>query len=115
MQKITVSEKALEEILKEMESRGLDCKTSGFRFGVKGGGCSGFLYHCGFSESSDKHDEVFVFPYKDKKVKIFVDKKSLFFVTQTHIDYKKALMGAGFQFINPNSKGVCGCGESFAV
>jgi len=31
------------------------------------------------------------------------------------IDYEKEGLNAAFKFNNPNVKGTCGCGESFAI
>ena len=31
------------------------------------------------------------------------------------VDYVKKGLNEGFEFNNPNSKGECGCGESFRV
>jgi iron-sulfur cluster assembly protein len=42
--------------------------------------------------------------------------KSLPFLDGSTLDYKEeGLMQRGFTFLNPNSSGTCGCGESFAV
>ena len=46
---------------------------------------------------------------------LFIDKKSLFFLNGSELDYHDGLTGAGFKFKNPNVKGSCGCGESFSV
>lgn len=110
MEKIKLSARAKQEIIKLLEEEKYP-ETAGFRFGLKAGGCSGFEYHCELAAAPDKHDEIFDFD----GVKIFVDKKSLLFAAGTEIDYKRALMGSGFQFNNPNATGTCGCGISFAV
>ncbi|TFG94054.1 iron-sulfur cluster assembly protein IscA, partial [Candidatus Thorarchaeota archaeon] len=31
------------------------------------------------------------------------------------VDYVKKGLNEGFEFINPNESGRCGCGESFSV
>jgi iron-sulfur cluster assembly protein len=31
------------------------------------------------------------------------------------LDFEDGLQGKGFQFINPNATGTCGCGESFSM
>ena len=111
MNQITLSDRARSEIIKLIEKENLSQEKAGLRFGLKAGGCSGFEYHCELAKEADKYDEVFNFD----GVKVFVDKKSLLFANGTHIDYKRALMGAGFQFNNPNATGTCGCGTSFAV
>jgi iron-sulfur cluster assembly protein len=48
-------------------------------------------------------------------LKVYVDMRSLLYLTGTTIDYVDGLSGSGFKFENPNSKGSCGCGESFYV
>lgn len=111
MNTITISERAKKEITKLLEEENKPKETAGLRFGLKAGGCSGFEYHCELADEPNKHDEIFDFD----GVRVFVDKKSLLFAGGTHIDYKRALMGSGFQFNNPNATGTCGCGISFAV
>ena len=44
-----------------------------------------------------------------------MDKKSLFYILDTELDFSDGLNGKGFQFKNPNATRTCGCGESFAV
>jgi iron-sulfur cluster assembly protein len=46
---------------------------------------------------------------------VIVDPKSHLFVGGTEIDYHEGMMGSGFAFTNPNSKGSCGCGKSFTA
>ena len=48
-------------------------------------------------------------------VKIIVDKKSLFYLLGTELDFSDGLNGKGFQFNNPNANRTCGCGESFSL
>ncbi|KAG6466314.1 hypothetical protein ZIOFF_075924 [Zingiber officinale] len=50
---------------------------------------------------------------EDKGVKILVDPKALMHVIGTKMDYIDDSLKSEFIFINPNSKGQCGCGESF--
>ncbi|MFY0651956.1 MAG: iron-sulfur cluster assembly accessory protein [Cyclobacteriaceae bacterium] len=81
------------------------------RVSVKGGGCSGLMYDLTFDNKISEEDDVF----EDKGVKIIVDKKSLFYLLGTTLDFSDGLNGKGFQFVNPNATRTCGCGESFAV
>ena len=37
------------------------------------------------------------------------------FVVGTNMDYVEDELSSEFKFQNPNSKGECGCGESFNV
>ncbi|MCL7048400.1 hypothetical protein MKW94_013035 [Papaver nudicaule] len=56
-----------------------------------------------------KFDEV----VEEKGVKILIDPKALMHVTGTKIDFIDDTLRSEFVFINPNSEGQCGCGESF--
>jgi len=81
------------------------------RVSVKGGGCSGLMYDLDFDDKITEADGV----YEDQGVKIIVDKKSLFYLVGTTLDFSDGLNGKGFQFVNPNATRTCGCGESFSV
>ena len=53
--------------------------------------------------------------FEDNGMKIVVDKKSLFYLLGTELDFSDGLNGKGFQFNNPNANRTCGCGESFSL
>ena len=86
-------------------------KGIGLRLAVKTNGCSGMAYVMEFVDDVNPEDEVF----EMAGVKVIVDKKSLVYIDGTEVDYAKDGLNEGFQFNNPNEKGVCGCGESFTV
>lgn len=48
-------------------------------------------------------------------LKVFVEPMALMNVIGTEMDYIDTVMTSEFTFTNPNSKGECGCGESFNV
>lgn len=81
------------------------------RVSVKGGGCSGLKYDLTFDDKITETDKI----YEDQGVKIIVDKKSIFYLIGTTLDFSDGLNGKGFQFVNPNATRTCGCGESFSV
>jgi iron-sulfur cluster assembly protein len=84
----------------------------GLRIGVKGGGCSGLSYVLALDEATPKqYDQVF----EREGVKVLIDAKSHLYLDGTTIDFKSALMGGGFEFLNPNAKKSCGCGTSFSA
>jgi iron-sulfur cluster assembly protein len=107
---IKVTEKAQREIKRIMEENKVP-DTYGLRVGVKGGGCSGLTYTLGFDENSKEGDTVI----ESNSIKLFVDGKSLFYLTGTELDFSDGLNGKGFLFNNPNAAKTCGCGESFGV
>jgi iron-sulfur cluster assembly protein len=110
VQEITVSIKAAKEIKRIMEENKIP-ENYGLRVGVKGGGCSGLTYTLGFDENAKESDTVI----ESNNVKLYVDGKSLFYLSGTELDFSDGLNGRGFVFNNPNAKKTCGCGESFGV
>lgn len=78
---------------------------------VIGGGCAGFSYDLAFDAQVSALDEVFDFT----GAKIVIDPVSLTYMDGSTIDYVTMGLGEGFKVENPNSKGACGCGNSFSV
>ncbi len=109
-QDIIITEKAVKEVKRIMEENEIPAEY-GLRVGVKGGGCSGFTYTLGFDATPAEADTVIVV----NDVKLFVDGKSLFYLSGTELDFSDGLNGKGFVFNNPNATKTCGCGDSFGV
>jgi len=105
---IQVTEAAAEQIQHSLQNRG---KGVGIRLGITTTGCSGFAYVMEFVDEIAAEDNVF----DEHGVKLIVDKKSLVYLDGTQVDFVKQGLNEGFEFSNPNSKGECGCGESFSV
>jgi iron-sulfur cluster assembly protein len=53
--------------------------------------------------------------YNSHGVKIYVNGRDLPYVDGLIMDYKRQGLNEGFEFINPNERDRCGCGESFRV
>jgi iron-sulfur cluster assembly protein len=107
---ISLTEKASTEIKRIMSENQVP-DSYGLRVGVKGGGCSGFTYTLGFDAEAKEGDTVI----EENNVKLFVDGKSLFYLSGTELDFSDGLNGKGFVFSNPNATKTCGCGDSFGV
>jgi iron-sulfur cluster assembly protein len=107
---IKITEKAAVEVQNIMKENSIP-DSYGLRVGVKGGGCSGLTYTLGFDAESKEGDTVI----EQNGVKLFVDGKSLFYLSGTELDFTSGLSGKGFIFNNPNAAKTCGCGESFGV
>jgi iron-sulfur cluster assembly accessory protein len=106
MQVVKVTEAAAAKLKDLMAKDGVEGQ--GLRVRVKGGGCSGYEYQLAF-DTPKEGDQVF----EESGVKVVVDPKSLLFLAGTEIDFQDGLTGTGFAIKNPNSKGSCGCGQSF--
>jgi iron-sulfur cluster assembly protein len=105
---IKITDKAAEKARESIESRH---NTLGLRIGVQTTGCSGMAYVLEFCDRATDYDEVF----EDNGIRIVVDKKDLVYLKGLELDYQKKGLNEGFEFINPNEKARCGCGESFTV
>ncbi len=53
--------------------------------------------------------------YDVNGVKIYIDPKHNPYIEGMTIDYVRQGLNEGFEFVNPNEKDRCGCGESFRV
>jgi len=109
-EEIALTEKAARQVLKVKAENNIPA-SHGLRLGVKGGGCSGLSYVLGFDESPKESDRVLI----QEGITIFVDPKSLFYLSGTVLDFSDGLNGKGFVFDNPQAAKTCGCGNSFGV
>ncbi|MBT4465657.1 MAG: iron-sulfur cluster assembly accessory protein [Planctomycetota bacterium] len=109
--RIVMTDSAIAEVKRLIEQTDFEPALAGVRVGVKGGGCSGFTYTLNFDKSPAEGDEIFDF----EGVRLFCDPKSLLYLNGITLEYTTGLQGKGFQFINPNATGTCGCGDSFSV
>ena len=105
---MTVTSAAAEVMRGQLLRRGTP--DAAIRFGIRGGGCTGYSYVFEFSDKPPrKNDHVIE---ADHGVRVFVDPKSMIYLEGTTIHFEKGMRGHGFQFDNPNVKNDCGCGES---
>ncbi len=74
-------------------------------------GCSGLAYSVDYVTEEVKFDEKIETPGGV----FYVDGGSILYLIGSVMDWVEDDFTAGFVFANPNSKGSCGCGESFTV
>lgn len=109
---LTISDDAFLQIQELLKARKETCE--GIRVSVRTRGCSGMSYTIEYAISNkniSKFDDVVI---KDG-IKIFIDPKASMFLIGSEMIFKTDELNSGFDFVNPNEKGRCGCGESFKV
>ncbi|MEO5773472.1 MAG: iron-sulfur cluster assembly accessory protein [Sphingomicrobium sp.] len=74
-------------------------------------GCSGLAYSVDYVTTENSFDEKIETPGGT----FYVDGGSILYLIGSVMDWREDDFAAGFTFENPNAKGACGCGESFAV
>jgi iron-sulfur cluster assembly protein len=107
---IIVTDTACKKIKQNLVKRG---QGAGIRIGVRTTGCSGLAYTLEYVDEYTA--EVGVTNFAQKDFVVLVDAKSLAYLNGLTMDWVRNGLNEGFDFINPNSKGECGCGESFRV
>jgi iron-sulfur cluster assembly protein len=104
---ILVTDAAAKKIKSNLDKRG----GIGIRIGVRTTGCSGLAYVLEYVDVLHPGDVAM----DSNHTNIVVDKKSLSIVDGITVDYVRQGLNEGFEFINPNEKDRCGCGESFRI
>lgn len=105
---ISVTDIAGKKIAEQILQRG---SSLGIRIGVKTTGCSGLAYVLEYVDSLKSGDNVEIF----EGYSIIINQKDEPYLTGLTVDYVKKGLNEGFEFLNPNERDRCGCGESFRV
>jgi len=105
---IALTESAARRVQAQLARRG---KGLGLRVGVKKSGCSGYAYTLDYADTAGPDDEVF----ESHGASVVVRREHLPMLQGLTVDFQKEGLNEAFKFRNPNIKGECGCGESFAV
>ena len=107
---LIINDDCLKQIRNLINQRKETCE--GIRVSVRTRGCSGLSYTIEYAlkdKNITKFDDVVV---KDG-VNVFIDPKVSMFLIGSEMIYEEDELKSGFDFVNPNEKGRCGCGESF--
>lgn len=107
---LSLTELAAKKVTTYIDQRG---RGIGIRIGVKTTGCSGLAYTFEYVDFAPATIDQFV--YESFGVKVWVDARSAPYLNGITVDWKKSGLSEGFEFINPNERDRCGCGESFRV
>jgi iron-sulfur cluster assembly accessory protein len=107
---IIVTESAARRLQELLE--GNPSNPIGIRLGTKKRGCNGLSYTLNYVTEISQKDEPMT---TSNGVRVFIEPMALMNVVGTTMDWVETELSAEFTFTNPNSKGECGCGESFNV
>ncbi|MBD8615127.1 iron-sulfur cluster assembly accessory protein [Pseudomonas sp. CFBP 13719] len=99
---------ATAQIQRSLEGRQ---KGLGIRLGVRTTGCSGLAYTLEFVDEADPTDLV----KAEAGFSLYVSPKHAVYLKGLEVDYVRQGLNHGFEFLNPNESGRCGCGESFSI
>jgi iron-sulfur cluster assembly protein len=105
---IHVTPRAASRIATNLDRRG---QGVGIRIGVRTTGCSGLAYVLEYVDSPTESDLIF----DSEGFKIVVDPRDLPILDELTVDYVRNGLNEGFDFINPQERDRCGCGESFRI
>lgn len=103
---VTLTPEAVVQIQRMLEESGQ--QGYGLRYGIQGGGCSGYSYLMEFEENPQEDDEVLEYG----GVRVFVNPLHQQYVQGSVIGWEDNLMQSGFHIDNPNVTRKCGCGTS---
>jgi iron-sulfur cluster assembly protein len=109
---LTITDDAFLQIKELLAARKEPCE--GIKVSVRTRGCSGMSYTIEYAlkeKNISKFDDVVV---RDG-INVFIDPKVSMFLIGSEMVFKNDELNSGFDFVNPNEKGRCGCGESFKV
>jgi iron-sulfur cluster assembly protein len=109
---LTIDDEAKKEIKKLLDARSEPCE--GIKVNIRTRGCSGLSYMIEYAikdQNISKFDDVIMFD----GIRIFIDPKATMFLIGSKMVFQSDDLNEGFDFVNPNEKGRCGCGESFKI
>lgn len=107
---IRFTDKAKQKIQNNLTKRG---KGKGVKVGVRTTGCSGLAYTLEYVDKLDEKELYWL--GGDQDVMIVATRKDFVYLEGMTIDYVRRGLNEGFEFINPNERDRCGCGESFRI
>ena len=113
---LAINHEAAKQIMLLLQNRAESCQ--GIRVAVRTRGCSGLSYTIEYAvaeKNISKFDDVVAYNQNDMQFYLYIDPKASMFLIGSEMIFKQDDLSSGFDFINPNEKGRCGCGESFKV
>ena len=108
---ITLTELAAEKVRGQLQRRGHGL---GILVGVKTTGCSGLAYTLEYVDQEQGRQHC-VEHHDVQGIRVYMDPRHRPYLSGMTMDWVRKGLNEGFDFVNPNEKDRCGCGESFRV
>jgi len=108
---ISLTDEAANRVRENIARRG---RGVGIKIGVRTTGCSGLAYVLEYVDVEQGREHCMAH-YDVNGVRVYIDPKHRPYLDGMTMDYLKKGLNEGFEFINPNERDRCGCGESFRV
>ena len=107
---INLTSEAVKKVSENLKKRG---NGVGIRIGVKTTGCSGLAYVLEYVDKIEPEEGVINYAQPDFCVLISLKDEP--YLDGLTMDWVRNGLNEGFDFVNPNERDRCGCGESFRV
>jgi len=107
---INITDLAASKIRDNIQRRG---QGVGIMIGVRTTGCSGLAYKLEYVDAPPVTRDWF--KHNSNGVTVWVNGRDMPYINGLTMDWVKKGLNEGFDFINPNERDRCGCGESFRV
>ena len=108
---INITDLAACKVKENLQRRG---QGLGIKIGVKTTGCSGLAYVLEYVDV-EQSQQYCVAHYDVNGVRVYIDPKHQPYLEGMTMDWVRNGLNEGFDFVNPNERDRCGCGESFRV
>jgi iron-sulfur cluster assembly protein len=108
---ISITDAAVCKIKENIKRRG---QGLGIKVGIRTTGCSGLAYTLEYVDV-EQGKEICMMHHDINGVRVYIDPKHTPYLTGMTMDWVRNGLNEGFDFINPNERDRCGCGESFRV
>jgi iron-sulfur cluster assembly protein len=96
VQPVTISEKAVTEIRKIMDTKNIPADYA-LRVGIRGGGCGGVSLMIGFDKQKATD-----LSYSVNGIHVLVDKKHTMYIIGKEVDFYEGADARGFMFVDSN-------------
>jgi iron-sulfur cluster assembly protein len=108
---ISITDLAAQKIKAAITRRG---RGLGIQIGIRTTGCSGLAYTLEYVDQ-EQGSQICTRHFDVAGVRVYIKPEHLVYLSDMTIDYQQRGLNEGFEFINPQEKDRCGCGESFRV